>query len=386
MIDGEPYVFGGECYEGCSLRVIGQDLGNLLMDMGVSPLDVRRAGDMALGVIGERSFSGSGVLCFDNGYFSLSGFTFEGGFSPAVISTERMGYRYDEGAKCPMWDSFLSEVLPDAGARAVLQEFFGMVYLDRGRLSVEKMAFFVGKGANGKSVVFEVMKRVLGEGSVSTLDPVQLSDEKMLPSVKGKRLNFSPDLARHRDFSSSLKALASGQDVTGRRIYGEAEKVNCPPLAFAMNDVPALRDVTDAFFRRVLYFGFDVQIPAERQDRLLVGKICASDLPGIFNWVIEGTKRLLRNRGGFTACQKMDRDLALLRSDVGGGNVRAYLEGRGLSVVPAYPGQSPTLVSCGEIVEGLGGAVSPNAVSREMSYWGVVRVRNRETFYKLYKK
>lgn len=285
-----------------------------------------------------------------------------------------------------MWDSFLGEVLPDAGARAVLQEFFGMVYLDRRRLSVEKMAFFVGKGANGKSVVFEVMKRVLGEGSVSTLDPVQLSDEKMLPSVKGKRLNFSPDLARHRDFSSSLKALASGQDVTGRRIYGEAEKVNCPPLAFAMNDVPALRDVTDAFFRRVLYFGFDVQIPAERQDRLLVGKICASDLPGIFNWVIEGTKRLLRNRGGFTSCQKMDRDLALLRSDVGGGNVRAYLEGRGLSVVPAYPGQSPTLVSCGEIVEGLGGAVSPNAVSREMSYWGVVRVRNRETFYKLYKK
>ena len=29
LIDGEPYVFGGECYEGCSLRVIGQDLGNL---------------------------------------------------------------------------------------------------------------------------------------------------------------------------------------------------------------------------------------------------------------------------------------------------------------------------------------------------------------------
>ena len=201
----------------------------------------------------------------------------------------------------------------------------------------------------------------------------------MLPYVKGKRLNFSPDLASTRDFSSSLKALASGQDVTGRKIYGEAEKVKAPPLCFALNEYPAFRDVTDGFFRRVLLFSFEVQIPPEKQDRGLVGKICETDLPGIFNWVMKGRGMLLRQKGEFTRSEKMEENLKKLRADYiyeADKPVKAYLESRGLTVFPQYRGQPTMLISRNEISHGLRDTVSPTAITRELTSYGVKLFRS----------
>lgn len=385
-VDGEICSYSGGYYEVLGMDNVRSVLVELLVDNGVSPLDVRRMGDMPLGVIGEREYESGGTLCFDNGVLDLVSGRFMG-FSPDLHVRRRVEYSYSSEADCPRWEAFLSEVIPDFGERRALQEFFGMVFLDRQRYSVEKMAFFVGRGANGKSVIFEVMKRVLGEDNVTMLDSLQLTDEKMIPSVQGKLLNFAPDLARHRDFSSALKALASGQDVTGRKIYGEAEKVKCPPLVFAMNDVPVIRDMSDAFFRRVLYFGFDVQIPPERQDKSLVGRICRTDLPGIFCWIIAGRDRLIRQGGEFSRSDKMAADLRGLRIRAGVevAPVRVWMQSQGLSVAPSYDGQGYELVSCAQIAAALGGSVSLNAIAREVSGLGAARVRNRETYYKFYR-
>lgn len=386
-IDGDVHFFNGRMYVPCGAGEVLSVLGNELVDLGASPSDVRRMGDMPMTVVLERRYPRPYLLTFANGVLDASGMVFYEEFSPKRISVESLSFGYDASAGCPVWDAFLREVLPDEAVRMCLQEFFGMVYMDRESLSVEKFALFVGRGANGKSVIFEVMKRVIGEGNVTTLDPAQLSDEKMLPYVGGKRLNFSPDLARSKDFGSSLKALASGQDVTGRRIYGDAEKVKCPPLCFALNEMPRMRDVTDAFFRRLLYFSFDVCIPPERQDKGLVGKICASDMPGIFNWMIAGRDKLVRHGGEFTFSEKMRDDLRALKDAVNPYAeypVRAYLASRGLSLRPMYDGQMPVAVSQGEIISGLGGMVSKTAVTRELRGFGVDVIRGAELSYKVY--
>ena len=387
-VGGVMRCYDGRCYRAVSLEVCVSVLGNILVDMGVSPTDVRRMGDMPFSVVIERTFPPSGLIAFRDGVLHLSFRRFYDGFSRERIVTEVLDYPYSPDASCGLWQRFLCEVMPDEASRMCLQEFFGMVYLDRDRLSVEKFALFVGAGANGKSVIFEVMKRVLGADNVSTLDPVQLSDEKMLPYVAGKRLNFSPDLARSKDFGSALKALASGQDVTGRRIYGDPEKVKCPPLCFALNEMPRLRDVTPAFFRRVLLFSFDVRIPPERQDKGLVSKICASDLPGVFNWVLDGRDRLVAQGGEFTYSQKMSDDLEALKEGLFHASdcpVRAYLASRGLSVHPVRPGQVPVLISQEEILVAMGGLVTRTAITRELRDFGVESVRSKEMKYKVYK-
>lgn len=388
LVDGSPRCFDGRSYVPVHFEDAGAVLANALVDLGVPPTEVRRMGDMPLSVIRERSASSEGLLCFTNGVLDLRTMRFTPGFSPEPVVVECVPYAYDPSAKCPRWEKFLKEVLPENGHRAVLQEFLGLVYADRSQLSVEKFAIFVGKGANGKSVIFEVLRRVLGRDNVSTLDSAQLTSERMVPYVKGKRLNFSPDVRRSAEFDSALKALASGQDVTGRRIYGDAELVSCPPLVFALNEMPRFRDTSDAFFRRILLFSFRVQIPPEKQDRGLVGKICETDLPGIFNWLMEGRARLLSSGGSFTPCDQMDQDLFSLRLDADSEAhpARAYLDRKGYVLKPRYPGQHHTLISQNEIALALGGTVTRTMITLELRRAGVSTHRSHELFYKVYEK
>lgn len=387
LVDGEVFHFTGRCYERVAKAELNAVLGNALIDLGVSPTDVRRMGDMPYSVIGERSFRQTDVLTFDNGTLDIRTRAFSPGFSADRVSVEYLPYSYSPDADCPRWEAFLREVLPDGAVRLVLQEFFGMVFLDRSRLSVEKFAIFVGTGANGKSVVGEVIRRVLGPNGVSSLDTSQLRDPKMLPFV-GRRLNFVPDMARWKDFDSSLKALASGQEVTARRNYADPERIKCPPLAFALNDMPLIKDPTDAFFRRVLLFRFGVTIPREKQNRSLAHDIFASDAPGVLNWILEGRDRLLKRRGEFSPCPAMDAAIGALRTEteVSQNPASAYLESVGYQLRPAYPGQPPVLVSQNEIVSGLRNTVTRYAVTAELRSRGVDTFRSKELFYKVYPK
>lgn len=388
-IDGEFHVFGGRHYVPLSKSSVLAALANVLTEVGFSPTDIRKMADMPLSVVSRRSFSRSrSMLCFTNAVVVVDDALADipvFPFAPEHIVTEVLPYAYDPFASCPLWDAFLSQVLPDPSVRAVLQEFFGMCYLDRRRLSVEKFLLLIGSGANGKSVIFEVMKAVFGEDNVSTFDSQQLIDEKMVPYVKGRRLNFAPDMRRSSSFDSALKALSSGQDVTGRRIYGEAEKVKCPPLCFAMNETPFFRDTTDAFFRRLIPIRFEVTIPPQRQDRSLVRRIVASDLPGIFNWVVAGRNRLLASGGEFSPCPAIDGYLRDLRRRVEemSAPVRRYLSSKGYAVYPSYDGQPTVKVSQREIASAIGD-ISPTAITRELGRYGIAPHRSREIYYRVY--
>lgn len=385
FIGGEMHRYDGRCYVPCDRRDVLVCLGNLLVDLGVSPTDVRRMSDMPLGVISERSFVRSGAIAFENGVFHPDG-SFVEGFSSSEPVTEVLPYAYDASASCPMWESFLCEVMPDERERMVLQEFLGSCYVDREAMSIEKFAIFLGKGANGKSVIREVVSRVMGRGNVSAYDAEQITRQEMLPYLIGKRINFASDMKVTAAFDSALKALASGQEVVGRKIYGEPVVVKAPPLVFSMNSLPPFRDTSDAFFRRVLLFSFGVVIPEERRDASLATRIADAESAGVFSWIMAGRERLLASGGKFTPCDSMDRELELLRSGVTSSEypVKDYLEGKGYSLRPVYEGQPFTLVSQNEIDLGMRSTVSRYMITAELRRFGVKTFRSKELFYKLY--
>ena len=300
--------------------------------------------------------------------------------------TEVLPYAYDASASCPLWESFLCEVMPDDRARMVLQEFLGSCYVDREAMSIEKFAIFLGKGANGKSVIREVVSRVMGRSNVSAYDAEQITRQEMLPYLIGKRINFASDMKVTAAFDSALKALASGQEVVGRKIYGEPVVGKAPPLVFSMNSLPPFRDTSDAFFRRVLLFSFGVVIPEERRDASLATRIADAESAGVFSWIMAGRERLLASGGKFTTCDSMDRELELLRSGVTSSEypVKDYLEGKGYSLRPVYEGQPFTLVSQNEIDLGMRSTVSRYMITAELRRFGVKTFRSKELFYKLY--
>lgn len=388
VVEGAIHYFDGKCYAPALSDELRITISNLLIDLGASPTDVRKMGAMPLDVVMEKRRVRENALCFDNGVFDLSTSTFTPGFSRERVVVERMDYAYDERASCPRFSAFLDEIMPDKNEQAAMLEFFSLAYIDRRRVSVEKMALFVGKGANGKSVLFDILQRTLGSDNISTLDPAQLSDDKMLPYVAHARLNFAPDVKRSSAFDSALKALSSGQRVTARRIFADAEQIVCPPIIFALNDYPRLLDTSDGFFRRLLVFPFDVQIPPDRQDKTLSDTICRAERPAIFSLLMRSRANLSARGWEFAPSEGMRRAAAALESRYrsGGAPVRTYLASIGYGIEPSYEGQKPVAVSQSAIVQGLGGAVSSTAITRELSSYGIaVRRNNLERFYNVYK-
>ena len=390
MVDGEVRYFDGMCHSPAPMDEVRITISNLLVDLGASPTDVRKIGAMHTDVILEKKSARTNAICFTNGIFNLDEMVFWEGFGhhPEWVVTERLDYPYDEGAKCPKFAAFLDEVLPDRKEQDAILEFFSLAYLDRRRVSVEKMAIFVGKGANGKSVLFDIIQRVIGPDNVSTLDPAQLSDDKMLPYVAHARLNFAPDVKRSSAFDSALKALSSGQRVTARRIFADAEQVVCPPIVFALNDMPRILDTSEGFFRRLLVFPFDVTVPPEKQDKTLADTICREERPAIFHLLMLSLDTL-RSRGWeFAPSEGMVAAVTSLeiRYRAGSSPVRAYLAKMGYGVEPSYAGQAPVAVSQGAIAQGLGGTLSRTAISRELAEYGImVQRNNNERFYNVYK-
>jgi P4 family phage/plasmid primase-like protien len=380
--------FDGRSYVPITVRRVCSMIGNLLHDNGVGASDIRKIGDMPFLVLEERRFPvDANKVVFDNCVLDVkSGGVLD--FGTSIHTDYVRPYAYSEYARCPRWETFLNEVLPDVEEQMCLQEFFGMCYLDRERWSVEKFALFVGTGSNGKSVIFDVIKSVIGKDRVSYLSPDQLTNEKQVVSVVGKRLNFAPDIRKGAAFDSALKALSSGQDVAGWRLYAGSTVVKCPPLVFALNEMPRFRDVTQGFFRRILLFSFDITIPEERQDRGLASKIIENESGGVFRWIMEGLWRLQENRGEFTRCPKMMTNLENLKRKVRDEEspVLSYLDSIGYSISEVWMGQEATKMSASAIFQGMGGRLSMNAIARELSSFNVKRERGTEVRYYLYRK
>ena len=382
------HFFDGRCYVPISEKRASSMVGNLLHDNGVGASDIRRIGDMPFLVLEERRYDiDSNKVCFDNCVLDVrSGNVLS--FGTDIRTDYVRPFPYHEDSRCPLWRRFLNEVMPDEDEQACLQEFFGMCYLDRNMLSVEKFAIFVGTGSNGKSVVFDVIKSVIGKERVSYLSPDQLMNEKQVVSVVGKRLNFAPDIRKGASFDSALKALSSGQDVAGWRLYSGTTVIKCPPLVFALNEMPRFRDVTSAFFRRVMLFSFDVTIPEDRQDRSLASRIIENESSGVFLWMMEGLWRLQERRGVFTYCEKMATNLENLKRRVRNEEnpVLQYLDNAGWSVTPVWVGQEITKVSATAIFDGMNHRISKDAITRELTSLGVKRDRGTEVRYFLYRK
>lgn len=224
----------------------------------------------------------------------------------ADFMTHVLPFEYRQDAAAPIFRVFLDRVLPDAESRRVLAEFVGYVFV-RG-LKLEKALLLYGGGANGKSVFFDVLRALLGEQNASSYSLSSLTDSKngyYRAMLANKLVNYTSEI--HSKLEAHLfKQLVSGEPVEARLPYEKPFILtDYAKLIFNANELPRDVEHTHAFFRRFLIVPFTVTIPEAEQDKQLAEKIIRDELPGVFNWVLGGLKRLLV-QGGFSECKAAD--------------------------------------------------------------------------------
>jgi putative DNA primase/helicase len=164
-----------------------------------------------------------------------------------------------------------------------------------------------GGGANGKSVFYEIITALLGAANVSSYSLQSLTDRSgyYRAMIENKLLNYCSEISGNMA-TEIFKQLASGEPLEARLPYKEPITVrNYAKMLFNLNQLPKDIEHSNAFFRRFLIVPFNVTIAEPDQDKQLAAKIIATELPGVFNWVLAGLQRLLHQKN-FTRCKAAD--------------------------------------------------------------------------------
>jgi putative DNA primase/helicase len=213
-------------------------------------------------------------------------------FNAKDFLTYQLPFEYDEKAVCPMFEKYLDQVLPEKELQDIVAEFFGYIFTKG--LKMEKALLLYGSGANGKSVIFDIMNALLGKENISNFSLSNLLEEHNRALIAHILLNYGSEInaTKTRD---EFKNLVSTEPIQARLKYDNSFTMrNYAKLAFNCNELPKDFDHQHAYFRRLLIIPFRVTIPEADQDKMLADKIIKNELAGVFNWIIDGLKRLLK--------------------------------------------------------------------------------------------
>lgn len=232
----------------------------------------------------------NGTLEYENESFRIRG------FQKDDMLRYQLSFDYIPDASCPDFDRFLDKVLPEKEAQDVLMEMIGYCFIPTRYLKLERSMMLYGEGANGKGVVYELVKEILGKEHVTGFSMAALSyDPNTRAQLSGKLLNYSSELGGKCN-PDMIKKLISGEDVEVKTLYKDVwtmRDYTCK-FMFNTNSLPKETEANVAFFRRWIILPFDVTIPKEERDKKLPNKL-KKELPGIFNRVIAGIERLIKN-------------------------------------------------------------------------------------------
>lgn len=227
-------------------------------------------------------------------------------FDRSDFITYQLPFEHNPQAKAPLFGAYLNKVLPDPERQRVLAEYLGFVFIKHGSntLKEEKALILYGTGANGKSVFFEIVTAMFGRDNISNYSLTSLTEEKGFyrAKISNKLVNYASEISGKLE-ASLFKNMVSGEPVEACLKYGQPfTMTDYAKLIFNCNELPKDVEHTNAYFRRFLIIPFDVTIPEQEQDKNLHAKIIEKELSGVFNWVLEGLKRLLEQKR-FSDCK-----------------------------------------------------------------------------------
>jgi putative DNA primase/helicase len=245
-------------------------------------------------------------LTMQNGLYDLTKYELVPHDS-AIFTTNLLPYEYNPDAECLRWLRYLNEVfIGDAATIQFVQEAVG--YAFHKAIPTAAIFFLIGDGGNGKSVFIDVISSLCGKENVSNISLYRLNDEKYLPELFGKMINVSGETPSAKYFNTDLLKLVTGGDwVTGREVYKKPSKFK--PYAkhyLGMNTFPEIEDNTHGMWRRINVIEFPRKFSENEMDVELTAKLM-NELSGIFNWALQGYKRLREQEFIFSASPTMQK-------------------------------------------------------------------------------
>ncbi len=203
-------------------------------------------------------------------------------------------------AKCPAFLKTLGEIFEqDADLVSLMQEIFGYCLLSS--CKAERAFIWLGNGANGKSLLADILVAIVGASNTSHVQLANLSEKFGMESMIGKTLNLASENESKGGINTeAIKAIVSGDvlNVT-RKFKADLAVRQTTKLVFLMNNLPDTLDLSHGFYRKIIILPFPHVFTEEEMDKDRKAKLI-KEKSGILNWAMQGAGRLLRQDYRFT--------------------------------------------------------------------------------------
>lgn len=225
-------------------------------------------------------------------------------WDPEVKTTVSFNVDYDPYAKCPRFEKYLADWLPDPTVRMVLQEYLGYCLIPN--TNYRKALFLYGKGKNGKSMLIEFLQDFFDDnatalsydGLFARFGPAQLKD-KLVNIFDDTTVSFTKEtsIAKNLIAGGTISAEFKGRDSFQFR--------NVARFIYSSQETPRTADNSVAWYERWFFVKFPNQFRPSNTVKNEIQSALAEEKSGIFNWMLDGLKRLM-SQDDFTPCPALE--------------------------------------------------------------------------------
>lgn len=202
---------------------------------------------------------------------------------------------------CDIIDSFFAECVGEK-KKIILYEL--LAYCMLRQYPNQKFFILHGKGANGKSVYLNIIRKFLGINNVSNETPQSLVTNRFSRgNLWNKLANIGSDIPYiSLDNTNVIKELTGEDYLNCERKFREPFPFkNYAKLIWSANELPQVNDKTYAFYRRVYIINFIKTVSEEEQDTQMLCKLTNTyQLSGLAWKLIKILKEMKKKDYDFT--------------------------------------------------------------------------------------
>lgn len=259
------------------------------------------------------------LIGFENGVLDVLTMEFRA-WSAADIMPNVIPHRWDAFAECPIVDESLRKFASgDPGAELNLREAAGLCMFRSPKYGYAPV--LLGDGSNGKSTYIAMLRALLGNENVSSLDLATIGKNFMAQHVAGKLANIGDDISNEflkGDTLATFKKIA-----TGSRIFSDVKNgvgFEFDPyctLMFSANEFPRLGDSGYGVMRRLFPIRFNATFRRDDPDYDpdIVEKLTSEEASMRFAVIaVHGLRRVLE-RGEMTPNRESERSKGEIERD-----------------------------------------------------------------------
>lgn len=268
------------------------------------------------------------IINLKNGLYNVTTGELKAHNSQYISSTQLDVFYNPNAINHGYWDNFIDTLtMGDIQLKNIIQEWYGLILSNYDASEPKKLLLLYGPGDTGKSKLISILEELLGEENSKSIQVQKLGDRFALGDIFKSRLLHYGDLPSKMIDDSSLtilKVLTGGDTLSVERKGIDSFTIKYRgALMYACNELPIITgDLGKHVFDRFMIIPCNNPIPKEKQNPRIVEQLLL-DKEYIFNWSMEGLKRLLDNNLKFTHSKQSEaaKEGYSLKSD----SVRAFI-------------------------------------------------------------